>query len=88
MSQYTTDSHPAIAPPSVETARIVSDVISLEANQADGWDVKFEEGNEVRFLAMILCCVFIGNSTYVVAKQLYCFPHIWNNGGFALGISP
>ena len=36
-----------IASPSVVTARIVSDHITLVASQADGWDVKFEGGNEV-----------------------------------------
>ena len=39
------NSYQEIAPPSVETARIVSDQITLAA---DGWDVKFEGGNEVK----------------------------------------
>ena len=34
--------------PSVVTANIVSDHITLTTSQADGWSVKFEEGNEVR----------------------------------------
>ena len=65
-----TDSHPAIAPPSVETARIVSDVISLEANQADGWDVKFEEGNEVRFLAMIFAVFSLATARILLPTHL------------------
>ena len=42
------NSNKEIAPPSVVTARIVSDHITLAASQADGWDVKFEGGNEVK----------------------------------------
>ena len=42
------NSNQEIAPPSVVTARIVSDHITLAASQADGWDVKFEGGNEVK----------------------------------------
>ena len=46
IAQHTT-SNQELAPPSVVTAKIVSDHITLAANQADGWDVKFEGGNEV-----------------------------------------
>ena len=48
IAQHTT-SNKEIAPPSVVTAKIVSDRITLAASQCDGWDVKFEGGNEVRF---------------------------------------
>ena len=47
IAQHTT-SNQELAPPSVVTAKIVSDHITLAASQADGWDVKFEGGNEVR----------------------------------------
>ena len=45
IAQHTT-SNQELAPPSVVTAKVVSDHITLAASQADGWDVKFE-GNEV-----------------------------------------
>ena len=69
------------------TARIVSDHITLAANQADGWDVKFERGNEVRFLAVIFYTLLC------FLRQQLSNQHIWNNNniytcmGFALGIS-
>ena len=47
IAQHTT-SKQELAPPSVLTAKIVSDHITLAVSQADGWDVKFEGGNEVR----------------------------------------
>ena len=42
------NSNKELAPQSVVTANIVSDHITLITSQANGWDVKFEEGNEVR----------------------------------------
>ena len=47
IAQHTT-SKQELAPPNVVTAKIVSDHITLAASQADGWDVKFEGGNEVK----------------------------------------
>ena len=53
IAQHTT-SNQELAPPSVVTAKIVSDHITLAASQADGWDVKFEGGNEVKLFNNVI----------------------------------
>ena len=54
IAQHTT-SKQELASPSVVTANIVSDHITLAASHADGWDVKFEGGNEVKLFNNKLC---------------------------------